>query len=208
MHNSALMLLFSLLCAPALAHGTAPCKSTPAIVAGKQIVERAPEVLDTRLNLAELLVDAGCYRDALELLQAGSQWHLRDEKVQTRLRLVRSLLDESRAASAVDEQQARSHAQRSRDALRCTRFSDLTACERSLVDSPGDPALIAATAAARARRVEPERVPATAVTVAALLPAEGPTETEAVAAPPPQPRPAKAAQLERYSNIEPRTRSN
>jgi hypothetical protein len=197
MRSTVSTVLLSLMCLPALAHTGASCKSTPAIVAGKRIVESAPEVLDTRLNLGELLIDAGCYQDAFELLQTGARLHPRDDTLQTRLRVVRSLLDESRSVHSVDEQRARDQAQRSRDALRCTRFGDLEACERSLLDSPGDPALVAAAAAARARRTDAQSISPVEVTVAAL---------------PPQPesraRPEKVVQRERYSNIEPRTRSN
>jgi hypothetical protein len=158
----------------AVAHHGEQCRQPqpPAIEAGRQIVARAPEALDTRLNLAELLVDASCYEEALAVLTAGVPFHAQNDVLQQRLRLVRSLLAENRQEVTFDETQLQSDALRARARIRCTRLADLAACDQAAngTASDADMFVIAGDSLLRASR------PVAAATLFARAMAVAPNE--------------------------------
>jgi thioredoxin-like negative regulator of GroEL len=54
----------------------------PALVSARQTLERSPRDLQARLGLADLLVDASCYEEAVHVLQDGEPLHPRNQQLQ------------------------------------------------------------------------------------------------------------------------------
>ena len=114
----------------------------PALVSAREVLQRAPDSLKARLALADLLIDGTCYDDAVHVLEEGAAVHARSEELQKRLRTARSLVSETQFFQGLDK--AELDAKLSRHVLRCTRFSDVEACDQALSIKPDNIAVVVA----------------------------------------------------------------
>ncbi len=114
----------------------------PAIVSARESLQRTPDALKVRFGLADLLIDAGCYDEAVHVLEDGTAIHARNEELQKRLRTARSLISERQFFDGLD--QAELDAKLSRHVLRCTRFGDIDACDQALAIKPDNVAVVIA----------------------------------------------------------------
>jgi tetratricopeptide (TPR) repeat protein len=129
-----------LVCAtPVLAHqANLTCQSAQkdSYAQAKAAFERTPNVLDARLQLADLLIADGCFDDALHLLEEGEALHPRSNEVQARLRTTRSMLSEQQYFEGLER--AEQAAKLSRVLLRCNKLADIAACDEAIVLKPND----------------------------------------------------------------------
>lgn len=133
--------------AHARAMARASCQSgkhSDAVVDARSGVERAPDDLGPRLRLADALVDQGCYQEAVEILEAAQEAFSRNGELAGKLRDTRSLVTEQTYIEGLT--QAAESAKFSRNQLRCTKLSDITACEDALRSKPDDVPLLLAKA--------------------------------------------------------------
>ena len=114
----------------------------PAIVKARETLQKTPDALKARLNLADLLIDAACFEDAVHVLEDGDSYHPRSDELQTRLRTARSLISERQFFQGLD--QAELDAKLSRHVLRCTRFADIEACDQALAIKPDNVTVVIA----------------------------------------------------------------
>jgi hypothetical protein len=114
----------------------------PAVANMKAALDRNPTDLPTRFKLADAWSDAGCFNEALQVLQGGRELHPESKELQTRLRVARSLVGEETYFDNLDR--ANDDAKLKRDTFRCTKLSDLDACGEALRMKPDDPALLVA----------------------------------------------------------------
>ena len=112
-------------------------------------MDRAPDALPPRLELSDRLVESGCYEEAIHLLEEAAKAHPRNSDVQNRLRTARSFVNERQFFDGLDK--AEVEARLARNLLRCTRFSDIAACDEALVLKPDDAAIVTARADALAK---------------------------------------------------------
>jgi hypothetical protein len=155
-----------LLAGAAWSRETAPvsdCQSAagkPSIVAAKAAVERTPGDLRAQYGLADAWSDAGCYSDAVQVLQAAQAAHPGNKELATRLRVARSLIGEEHYFDTLDRADA--EAKLKRDTFRCSTLSDLEACAEAVRLKPDDAALLTAQADAlmHAKRPAEESVAA------------------------------------------------
>jgi tetratricopeptide (TPR) repeat protein len=125
----------------------------PAIADPKAALDRNPTDLPTRYKLADAWSDAGCFNEALQVLQSGRELHPESKELETRLRVARSLVGEETYFENLDR--ANDDAKLKRDTFRCTRLSDLDACGEALRMKPEDPALLVAQGDALVRAKRP-----------------------------------------------------
>jgi hypothetical protein len=224
------------LAAPALARadGGELCQG-PAVTAARAELAKTPQSLPARFRLTDALVEANCYHDAVHTLEDGGAIHPRNADLQARLREVRSLVSEQDYFAGKEE--AERAARLSRNKLRCTRLSDVDACEEVLRLKPDD------VEAQRARRqfllakcegegdaalnacqivlpIGGEDQPRIRARIAALTPRLSPTAPTAAATGAPRPAAgpsgdasavvpvAQVAQARTYSNAAPPSRSH
>ena len=117
-------------------------KHSDAVVDARSAVERNPDDLGPRMRLADALVDQGCYQEAVEILEAAEGSFPRSSELSGKLRDVRSLVTEQTYIEGLT--QAAESAKLARNQLRCTKLSDITACEDALRTKPDDVALLTA----------------------------------------------------------------
>jgi tetratricopeptide (TPR) repeat protein len=106
----------------------------PAIVSARESLQRTPDALKVRLGLTDLLIDVGCYDEAVHVLEDGAKIHAGNQELQTRLRTARSFINERQFFDGLDK--AELEAKLSRNVLRCTRFGDVEACDQALAIKP------------------------------------------------------------------------
>lgn len=152
----------------------------PALVSARESLQRAPDALKPRLGLADLLAEAGCYEDAVHVLEDGIATHARSDELQTRLRTVRSLISERQFFDGLDK--AELEAKLSRNVLRCTRFADVDACDQALAMKPDDTAVLLARGDALLKAQRPLEALDAYRRVAALDPANADATAKANAA--------------------------
>ena len=117
-------------------------KHSVSVVDARNAVERAPDDLGPRMRLADALVDQGCYQEAVEILEAAQDAFPRNAELSGKLRDVRSLVTEQTYIEGLT--QAAESAKFARNQLRCTKLSDITACEDALRSKPDDVPLMLA----------------------------------------------------------------
>jgi tetratricopeptide (TPR) repeat protein len=148
--NRLLALLLICLCRTAWPHeaaSPAACEAAavqPAIAEAKAALDADPTDLRVRLKLADAWGDAGCFSDALQVLQGGEASHPGDKELQARLRVARSLVSEQGYFDSMDR--AAKNATLSRATFRCAKLADLDACDEALNLKPNDPELLIAKA--------------------------------------------------------------
>ena len=209
----------------------------PAIANAKATLDRNPNDLPACFKLADAWSDAGCFNEAVQVLQSARELHPENKELETRLRVARSLVGEQTYFEYLDR--ASADAKLKRDTFRCTTLSDLDACSEAVRMKPEDAALLTAQGDAlvhakrpaeaidryrRAAALAPD-LPDVAVKISAAeaqLPAsppsapmtgsgdtDGPTVARLPKAlPDAQIARAVAGDLHRYSNAEPLTRSH
>lgn len=125
----------------------------PPIANAKAALARNPTDLRTRFALADAWSDAGCFNDALAVLQSTDATEQGNKEYQTRLRVAKSLVGEERFFDDLDR--ANSEAKLKRDTFRCTTLADLEACNEAVGLRPNDPALLIADGDALSRAQRP-----------------------------------------------------
>jgi tetratricopeptide (TPR) repeat protein len=133
--------VLSVIATPARAQGEADdlCAHTrqqPQIVAARAELQDAPRVLAMRLQLSDMLVSAGCYTDAVEVLEAGEALHPHSSELQSRLSRARSMVKEKVYFEGLDEAEAT--AELRRQVFRCAQLADTPACDAAQAASPGN----------------------------------------------------------------------
>ncbi len=113
-----------------------------AIVSARGSLQQTPDALKVRLELADLLIDANCYEEAVHVLEDGTAIHARSDELQKRLRTARSFISERQFFEGLD--QAELEAKLSRNVLRCTRFGEVEACDQALAIKPDNLAVVVA----------------------------------------------------------------
>jgi tetratricopeptide (TPR) repeat protein len=101
-----------------------------------------PNSLEAQLKLADTLIDLGCYKDAVPVLEAGLSQRPRSSELQSRLRAARSMLSEEHFFEGLGNAQETAKFQH--DQLRCTKVGDVGACDDALRAKPNDPQLMVA----------------------------------------------------------------
>lgn len=126
----------------------------PDIIAARVELQQAPDALALRLKLGDLLLNAGCYHEAVDVLEAAEVLHPRDPEVQHRLTYARSMLREKVYFEGMD--QAEATAELRRRQFRCTQLDDLQACDDAQTGAPGnvDVALAKGGALLKANRID------------------------------------------------------
>ena len=121
----------------ALASWAAParadCQSDPRAV---------PHDLAVQLAAIDALIDGGCYKEAVPILETGLSQHPHSSELQSRMRAVRSMLNEEQFFEGLGTAQEKAKLQH--DAMRCTKFFDVNACDDALRSKPDDPELLVA----------------------------------------------------------------
>ena len=148
--NRLLALLLVCLCRAAWPHETespAACQAAaqrPAIAEKKAALDANATDLRIRLKLADAWGDAGCFSDALQVLEGGEAMYPGDKELQARLRVAKSLVSEQGYFDSMDR--ATKNATLSRATFRCAKFADINSCDEALSVQPNDPELLMAKA--------------------------------------------------------------
>ena len=129
---------------PAQAHdGSGVCAGNAAPVsAARAALDGSPASLPARFRLADALIEANCYEEAVHALEAGEALHPRSPDLAAKLRMTRSLVSEQSYFAGLEE--AEVAARVSRNLLRCTRLNDLNACDAALKLKPDDAQVLVA----------------------------------------------------------------
>jgi tetratricopeptide (TPR) repeat protein len=184
--SRSLLLTFVLASAAARPHEAASptaCQTAatqPAIENAKATLDRNPSDLRKRFALADAWSDAGCFNDALQVLQSAGAAHQGNRELETRLRVAKSLVGEEHFFDDLDR--ASGAAKLKRDTFRCTSLGDLDACNEAVGLSPDDPALLIADGDALARAKRPADAISRYRHAAAFVPDKAEVETKINAA--------------------------
>jgi Flp pilus assembly protein TadD len=125
----------------------------PAIVNAKAALERNSASLAARFSLADAWSDAGCFTEAVQILQDATEPQSRNPELQTRLRVAKSLVGEEMYFEKLDR--AAAEAKLKRDTFRCSSLSDLDACSEAVRIKPEDATLLVEYADALMRTKRP-----------------------------------------------------
>jgi tetratricopeptide (TPR) repeat protein len=139
---TALVLLF--LTRLALADGphSVSCEATaetPQVTGARAALQSSPDSLSAQLKLADALIDQGCYKQAVPVLEAGLEQRPRSSELQSRLRAARSMLNEEHFFEGLGNAQEAAKFQH--DQLRCSKLGDISACDSALQMRPDDASL-------------------------------------------------------------------
>lgn len=125
--------------APVQAHeggGTCTASSTPVVTAASAALKSTPASLEARFRLADVLVEANCFDEAVHTLEEGQALHPGNAALLAKLRTTRSMVSEQGYFAGLE--QAEVGARVSRNLLRCSRLGDLAACDEALKLKPND----------------------------------------------------------------------
>jgi tetratricopeptide (TPR) repeat protein len=129
-----------------------------------------PNELERQLAIADALIDQGCYKEAVPVLEAGLAQRPRSSELQSRLRAARSMLSEEHFFEGLGNAQETAKLQHS--VMRCTKLSDVSACDDALHMKPEDPQLIIAKGDALAHGGRPADAILVYLHAAGLLPSD------------------------------------
>jgi tetratricopeptide (TPR) repeat protein len=169
-----LALLFA--AAAAGAHESASASSCqaaaaqPAIANAKAALDRDPAVLIAHFNLADAWSDAGCFNEAVQVLQSAQNQLPGNKELETRLRVAKSLVGEEIYFEKLDR--AAAAAKFKRDSFRCSTLSDLEACGEAERIKPDDAPVLIANADALVRANRPAEAIGRYRRAAALVPGQ------------------------------------
>jgi tetratricopeptide (TPR) repeat protein len=197
----------------------------PPIAPALARVARNPDDARAQAALADAWSDAGCFNDAVSVLQSAASAHPDIAELQTRLRVARSLVGEEHFFEDLDRADAQ--AKLKRDLFRCENLSDLDACNEAARLKPDDAAVLvsAGDALLRAKRpaeaLQRYRAAETSGGAAsppglsdkirlaeAALPPPAPASAAGRSAPPRVARAEPKAAPRRYSNVSPDAQSH
>jgi tetratricopeptide (TPR) repeat protein len=105
-------------------------------------LKRSPNDLERQLAAADALIDQGCYKEAVPILEAGLAERPHSSELQSRLRATRSMLNEEHFFEGLGNAQETAKLQHS--VMRCTKLADVSACDDALHMKPDDPQLVIA----------------------------------------------------------------
>ncbi len=120
----------------ARADGAACQSGGQAVTAARAALAASRASLPARFALADALVEASCFHEAVHTLEDGESIHPRNADLMTKLRNTRSLVSEQEYFAGKD--QAELAARISRNLLRCSKLADVAACDEALKLKPGD----------------------------------------------------------------------
>jgi tetratricopeptide (TPR) repeat protein len=129
-----------------------------------------PNELERQLAIADALIDQGCYKEAVPVLEAGLAQRPRSSELQSRLRAARSMLSEEHFFEGLGNAQETAKLQHS--VMRCTKLADVSACDDALHMKPDDPQLVIAKGDALAHGGRPADAILVYLHAASLLPAD------------------------------------
>jgi tetratricopeptide (TPR) repeat protein len=112
-------------------------QQNPDIAAGKTALQRSPTQLGKRMELANLLEKAGCYDEAVHLLEEGQKYNPFSRTLLFSLRRARNMAREEHYREGVDQAEASARLNRKVQALQSQRQALLKRC----TDGDGDAAL-------------------------------------------------------------------
>lgn len=138
------LLLFGIPATADTLHASAcqPDAQPKAVADASAAFKRDPDSLEAQLAFADALINQGCYKDVVPVLEGGLAQRPRSSELQSRLRAVRSMLNEEHFFEGLGTAQEAARLQH--DLLRCTKVSDVSACDDALRSNPDDPQLIMA----------------------------------------------------------------
>ena len=164
-------------------HGVAGCQidSLPKTVTDSwAALKRSPNELERQLAVADALIDQGCYKEAVPVLEAGLAQRPRSSELQSRLRAARSMLSEEHFFEGLGTAQEAARLQHS--VMRCTKLSDVSACDDALHIKPDDPQLVIAKGDALAQGGRPADAILIYLHAASLLPSDDEVKSKLAAA--------------------------
>jgi len=164
-------------------HGVASCQidSLPKSVTDAwAALKRSPDDLERQLAVADALIDQGCYKEAAPVLEAGLAQRPRSSELQSRLRAARSMLSEEHFFAGLGTAQEAARLQHSE--MRCTKLSDVSACDDALHIKPDDPQLVIAKGDALAQGGRPADAILIYLHAASLLPSDDGVKSKLAAA--------------------------
>jgi tetratricopeptide (TPR) repeat protein len=112
------------------------------IAARKTVLQRSPTLLGTRIELAALFEKAGCYDEAVHVLEEGQKYNPLNPSLQFNLRRARSMVKEEHHLEGVD--QAEASVRLNRKMERCTREGEVAACDEVLSQQPNNTKILIA----------------------------------------------------------------
>lgn len=172
--NSAAALLLTLLATSSFAHdGSEPTcvqggQQNPDIVARRAALKRTPTMLGKRMELANLLQKAGCYDDAVHLLEEGQKFNPLSPILLLSLRRARTMAGEEHYLEGVDRAEAT--ARLNRNVQRCTSQSEVAACDAVLSEQPNNAKILIAKGDALVKAHRPDDASSVYVRAAKLAP--------------------------------------
>lgn len=144
----AVLLLLTLLASSrvAVAASESTCvnggQQNPDIAAGKTALQRSPTQLRKRMELANLLEKAGCYDEAVHLLEEGQKYNPYNPTLQFSLRRARNMVKEEHHLEGADRAEASVRLNRKME--RCTREGEVAACDEVLSQQPNNTKILIA----------------------------------------------------------------
>jgi tetratricopeptide (TPR) repeat protein len=112
------------------------------IAARKTVLQRSPTLLGTRIELANLLEKAGCYDEAVHVLEEGQKYNPLNPTLQFSLRRARNMVKEEHHLEGVD--QAEASVRLNRKMERCTGEGEVAACDEVLSQQPNNTKILIA----------------------------------------------------------------
>lgn len=109
---------------------------TAELAAARAELQASPDALAVRLKVSDLLLNAGCYHEAVDLLETGERQHPHNPDLQNRLTHARSMLREKIYFEGMD--QVAASAQQRRQLFRCMQLGDIQACDEAQAAAPGN----------------------------------------------------------------------
>jgi tetratricopeptide (TPR) repeat protein len=156
-------------------------QSSPKPVADAwEALNRNPNELEAQLGLADALIDQGCYKEAVPVLESALAQRPRSSELQSRMRAVRSMLSEEHFFEGLGTAQETAKLQHA--VLRCTKAFDLGACDEALRYKPDDPQLTVAKGDALMHEGKPAQAIAIYQHAGGLLPGDDGVESKLTAA--------------------------
>jgi tetratricopeptide (TPR) repeat protein len=117
-------------------------QQNPDIAAGRAALQQSPTRLGKRLELTNLLEKAGCYEEAVHLLEEGQKYNPFNPTLLFSLRRARNMVKEENYLQVVD--QAEASARLNRKIERCTREREVAACDEVLSQQPNNTKILIA----------------------------------------------------------------
>jgi tetratricopeptide (TPR) repeat protein len=123
------------------------------IAARKTALQRSPTLLGTRIELANLLEKAGCYDEAVHLLEEGQKYNPFNPTLRFRLRRARNMVKEEHHLEGGDQSEAGARLNRKME--RCTREGEVAACDEVLSQQPNNTKILIAKGDAMVKEQRP-----------------------------------------------------